>query len=121
MPRPTRSSCPSREGNRRRLTELHGHGARRRRRKARVTRATFVTIALATGITETWVSDRTGHGGHSMIERYRRNARTWNLEELGCLPHLIPELAEAEPTVRIGPGCPLSSPHGWRNWQTQRI
>ena len=55
----------------------------------------------------TWVSDRTGHDGHSMIERYRRKARTWNLGELGCLHDLIPELAGAERTVRIRPGLPL--------------
>src|SRR6202142_1611001 len=51
--------------------------------------------------------DRTGHDGHSMIERYRRKARTWNLGELGCFYELIPELAEPEPTVRIRPGLPL--------------
>jgi integrase len=57
----------------------------RQRFRAHDLRATFVTIALATGKTETWVSDRTGHDGHSMIERYRRKARTWNLGELGPL------------------------------------
>jgi hypothetical protein len=41
------------------------------------------------------------------VERYRRKARTWNLGELGCLYGLTPELAEAEPTVRIRPGLPL--------------
>jgi hypothetical protein len=51
--------------------------------------------------TETWVSDRTGHDGHSMIERYRRKARTWNLGPLGALHGLIPELAGTEPPVRI--------------------
>ena len=78
----------------------------RQRFRAHDLRATFVTIALAMGKTETWVSDRTGHDGHSMIERYRRKARTWNLGELGPLHVLIPELAETEPTVRIGPGIP---------------
>jgi Flp pilus assembly CpaF family ATPase len=48
----------------------------------------------------------TGPDGHSMIERYRRKARTWNLGQLGPLHALIPELAEAEPTVRIRPGIP---------------
>src|SRR4029077_18378268 len=81
--------------------------ATRQRFRAHDLRATFVTVALATGKTETWVSDRTGHDGHSMIERYRRKARTWNLGELGHLYALIPELAEAEPTVRIRPGIPL--------------
>jgi hypothetical protein len=81
----------------------------RQRFRAHDLRATFVTIALATGKTETWVSDRTGHDGHSMIERYRRKARTWNLGPLGPLHAQIPELAEAEPTVRIRPGIPPKS------------
>src|SRR5882672_2782908 len=34
---------------------------------------------------------------------------------------LILELADSEPTVRITPRLLLNSPHGWRNWQTQRI
>jgi hypothetical protein len=38
-----------------------------------------VTIALASGRTETWVSDQTGDDGLSMIERCRRKARTWRL------------------------------------------
>jgi integrase len=39
-------------------------------------RASFVTIALANGKTETWVADRTGHRSSQMIARYRRQART---------------------------------------------
>jgi hypothetical protein len=88
-------------------SQLFEGSATRQRFRAHDLRTTFVTIALATGKTETWVSDRTGHDGHSMIERYRREARTWNLGELGHLYALIPELAEAEPTVRIRPGLPL--------------
>ena len=59
-------------------------------------RATFVTISLATGKTETWISDRTGHRSHEMIETYRRRSRTWNLGELGLLHELIPELCRPE-------------------------
>lgn len=87
--------------------QLFEGSATRQRFRAHDLRATFVTIALTTGKTETWVSDRTGHDGHSMIERYRRKARTWNLGEVGCFYELIPELAEAEPTARIRPGLPL--------------
>ncbi len=65
-------------------------------------RATFVTISLATGKTETWISDRTGHHSHEMIERYRRKARTWNLGELGPLCELVPEL-RGVPSARIAP------------------
>lgn len=59
-------------------------------------RATFVTISLATGKTETWISDRTGHRSHEMIETYRRRSRTWNLGEFGPLHELIPELRPSD-------------------------
>ena len=58
-------------------------------------RATFVTVNLANGRSETWVADRTGHRSSEMVNRYRRGARTWaetNLGALGPLDALIPEL-----------------------------
>lgn len=58
-------------------------------------RATFVTLALATGKSETWVADRTGHRSSFMINRYRRAARTAMELGLGWLTPLhnaIPEL-----------------------------
>ncbi|CAN5901294.1 hypothetical protein BH11MYX4_BH11MYX4_01910 [soil metagenome] len=58
-------------------------------------RATFVTVSLANGKTETWVADRTGHRSSEMINRYRRAARTWselNLGPLAPLDECIPEL-----------------------------
>jgi integrase len=80
----------------------------RQRFRAHDLRATFVTIALATGKTETWVSDRTGHDGHTMIDKYRRKARTWNVGELGRLDQLIPELRDlAKRKVRITTPLPL--------------
>ncbi|APU89272.1 integrase-like protein [Virus Rctr16k] len=60
-------------------------------------RATFVTLALANGRTETWVADRTGHRSSQMINRYRRAARTAAELGLGWLAPMdatIPELAE---------------------------
>ena len=45
------------------------------------TRATFITVSLANGKSETWVQDRTGHRSSTMIKRYRRVART--VAELG--------------------------------------
>jgi hypothetical protein len=54
-----------------------------------------VTIALATGQTETWVADRTGHKSSTMINRYRRAARMaaeLNLGSLQPLDEAIPEL-----------------------------
>jgi hypothetical protein len=67
-------------------------------------RATFVTVSLANGKTETWVADRTGHKSSEMINRYRRAARTWGELSLGVLAPLdqaIPELA----------GLPHALPH----------
>jgi integrase len=58
-------------------------------------RATFVTVSLANGKTETWVCDRTGHRSSEMVNRYRRAARTWaelNLGALAPLDECIPEL-----------------------------
>lgn len=61
-------------------------------------RGTFVTIALATGRTEAWVSARTGHRTSNMIARYKRVADSF--EELG-LGKLDP-LNEAIPELRVG-------------------
>jgi integrase len=43
-------------------------------------RGTFVTVSLANGKSESWISDRTGHRSSLMIARYKRMART--LDEL---------------------------------------
>ena len=51
-------------------------------------RATFVTVSLANGKTETWVQDRTGHRSTLMIARYRRAARTLAELALGPLARL---------------------------------
>lgn len=74
-------------------------------------RATFITVSLANGRTETWVSDRTGHTSSVMINRYRRAAR--RVSELGLgdllpLDQAIPELgqnpsAEPDPEPSGGP------------------
>jgi integrase len=68
----------------------------RRRIRLHDCRATFVTLALANGKTETWVADRTGHRSSDMINRYRRTARTaaeLRLGDLAPLDTAIPELA----------------------------
>ncbi len=70
----------------------------RRRIRAHDLRATFITIALANGKTEAWISDRTGHRSSTMINRYRRTART--VAELG-LGDLLP-LDEAIPEFSTG-------------------
>ncbi|AUX48487.1 uncharacterized protein SOCE26_100250 [Sorangium cellulosum] len=45
------------------------------------TRATFITIKLANGRTETWISDRTGHRSSNQLHNYKRAAR--KVAELG--------------------------------------
>ncbi len=60
-------------------------------------RATFVTISLANGKTETFVTDRTGHRSSQMVAQYRRIARTAAEAQMGPLKPLaeaIPELRE---------------------------
>ncbi|WP_437620668.1 tyrosine-type recombinase/integrase [Sorangium sp. So ce1151] len=66
------------------------------------TRATFITIKLANGRTETWISDRTGHKSSRQIHHYKRAAR--KVAELGLgdfapLDEAIPELRGAGGSV----------------------
>ena len=63
-------------------------------------RGCFVTVALATGRSEAWVSDRTGHTSSQMINRYRRRARRHREARLG---ELVP-LDEAIGELRSGKG-----------------
>lgn len=76
--------------------ELFERSTSRRPIRLHDTRATFTTIALANGRTETWVADRTGHKSSDQIATYRRAARTVMELGLGGLAPLdtsIPELA----------------------------
>ena len=72
-------------------------------------RATFITVNLANGKTEAWIADRTGHTTSTMINRYRRAARTH--AELGQgsltpldvvlgLPHRGPSVVSSDPSNR---------------------
>jgi integrase len=68
-------------------------------------RATFVTVSLANGKTEQWVTDRTGHKSSQMIATYARQARTWaetRLGVLGALDALLPEAAPDSNGHRMG-------------------
>jgi integrase len=70
-------------------------------------RATFVTVSLANGKTEQWVSDRTGHRSSQMLALYTRQARQWNELELGALrpmDALLPEMAGAAEEPALGSG-----------------
>jgi excisionase family DNA binding protein len=63
-------------------------------------RASFVTINLAIGKNEAWITDRTGHRSSQMIYRYKRQARTHaelNLGGFTPLHQAIPELAGSTP------------------------
>ena len=63
-------------------------------------RGSFVTLALAAGRTEAWVTDRTGHRSSQMIYLYKRASRTAAELGLGWLAPLdeaIPELTPKSP------------------------
>jgi integrase len=80
--------------------ELFERSASRMHIRLHDTRATFVTLALANGKTETWVADRTGHKSSDMINKYRRAARTaaeLGLGPLRPLDEVLPELAVRRP------------------------
>jgi integrase len=75
--------------------ELFARSDKRQRLRAHDLRATFVTLSLANGKSETWVADRTGHHSSAQIGNYRRAARTAAELRLGPLDPLdraIPEL-----------------------------
>ena len=60
-------------------------------------RASFVTISLALGKTEAWITDRTGHRSSQMIYAYKRSARTHAELSLGGFTPMweaIPELRD---------------------------
>src|SRR5262249_52328169 len=62
-------------------------------------RATFITLALANGRSESWVADRTGHKSSQMINGYRRAARSVAELGLGGLLDLDQALPELRPMV----------------------
>jgi len=57
-------------------SELFEHNEHRRQLRAHDLRGSFVTVALANGKSETWVTDRTGHTTSGQLMNYRRAART---------------------------------------------
>lgn len=56
-------------------SELFESSSERGPMRAHDLRATFITLALAAGKTETWVMDRTGHTTSAQLQQYRRPAR----------------------------------------------
>lgn len=70
-------------------------------------RGTFVTLALAAGRSEAWVTDRTGHRSSQMVFRYKRVSRTASELGLGWLKPMhiaIPELAKCSRRSAAGNG-----------------
>jgi integrase len=83
--------------------ELFNRGENRAPIRAHDLRGTFVTLSLATGRSETWVQDRTGHTTSAMVNRYRRAARSAQELDLGSLVPLdqaIPELQSGTEDTR---------------------
>lgn len=62
-------------------------------------RASFITLALATGRSEAWVMERTGHTTSGMLARYRREksmAQQIGLAWFSRMDRAIPELADED-------------------------
>jgi hypothetical protein len=78
-----------------RRRELFERSATRQPIRLHDLRAMFVTVSLANGRSEPWVTDRTGHKSSQMLSLYTRRARTWAKLELGTLGPLDALLAEA--------------------------
>jgi integrase len=103
--------------------ELYAHTDARMRIRLHDTRATFITLALANGRTETWVQDRTGHKSSNMINLYRRAARTaaeLGLGECRPLDQAIPELARGT-GERAAEKAPREGGGGGRSAGKQRV
>jgi integrase len=86
--------------------QLFEHNETRIALRAHDLRAGFVTVSLATGKTESWVTDRTGHRSSQMLYLYRRQARSHTELSLGPYAPLdlaIPELAEAAASASKAP------------------
>ena len=87
-----------------RRPQLHTNSKHRRWLRIHDLRATFVTVALATGKTETWVADRTGHRSSTMIYKYRRQARAHQELALGGLLPLVVAIPEFKELAVPNPG-----------------
>jgi integrase len=91
-----------------RRPELHDRAPGKHPIRLHDLRATFVTLALAAGRSETWVADRTGHRSSIMINRYRRAARTATELNLGELVAVVltRNSGSAEPQFASGTALP---------------
>lgn len=84
--------------------ELFDNTEHTRKLRAHDMRATFVTISLAEGRSETWIRDRTAHRSTAMIDRYRRHARQLAELRVGPLVDLVDVLGWTRPAAPGGAG-----------------
>ncbi|HEY2408852.1 MAG TPA: site-specific integrase [Polyangiaceae bacterium] len=90
--------------------ELFDSTPERRRIRVHDLRGTFVTISLASGRSEAWVSARTGHRSSAMINNYNRVARSFQELGAGTLDPLdvaLPELADLRDEEDVSLAHPL--------------
>lgn len=85
--------------------------AGRRRLRGHDLRGSFVTVALAQGKSEAWVTDRTGHTTSSQLAAYKRAARSAAELHLGDWRPLLGALPETASTPKpvYGGGNPTPS------------
>jgi hypothetical protein len=76
------------------VTRTEPRNANRQPIRAHDLRATMVTISLANGRSEAWVADRTGHRTSTMINHYRRAARSLSELGLGNLASMVDAIPE---------------------------
>lgn len=87
--------------------ELFEESSARRPIRFHDLRATFVTVALANGRSEAWVTSRTGHRSSTQVAGYRRLADTFAEVGAGALANMaeaIPEIAAANATADASEG-----------------
>ena len=116
-------------GARRELVEVFGAGDKRMR--AHDTRATFVTLAKAYHMPETWITDRTGHKHSSQLATYDHRGWVRGGRSLGKLLRLdvalgrdrlgLPELTDDEIRATAGgrPPVDIDDPEAETNRETE--
>jgi hypothetical protein len=101
-------------------SELHDATPERIALRVHYLRGSFVTVALANGRSESWVSDRTGHRSSQMLARYKRAARTAEELHLGDWTPLDVALGLAKGVTTSGGGGGGNGPRTTRLPRTPR-
>lgn len=96
--------------------ELFTTTAERLRIRVHDLRGTFVTLELAAGRSESWIADRTGHRSSTMINHYKRTARTFAELQSGELE----PLDQAIPELRLATDWPRGDVSMRNKWRPQR-